>query len=286
LFKILNTSSRFMTDLKRKQSAVRADRQLAKAVQASKSPAISRAIAVLRLLGNSDVPLGLRSIAGQLGMVPSTCLYVLRALADGELVSFDSDTKRYSLEVGVLTLARHWLSHNQFTELAQPIMDRIAQSFDVTMIGLQVVGLQHIVVTAVSKANSNMQLSMQIGSHFPALNSASGRCIAAFGGYPESDLVAPFGTLRWDHAPTFEEWKAQVRQTRGRGFAVDDGCSISGVTTVAAPVWTRQQLSHTIVAVGLSSALKRRGLPQLQKATLAAAQELSHQLRGEAALHQ
>lgn len=270
-----------MSDPRRKHSVQRVDRQLAKAVQASKSPAISRAIAVLHLLGNSDVPLGLRTIASQLGLVPSTCLYVLRALADGELVAFDPDTKRYSLEVGVLTLARHWLSHNQFNELAQPAMDRIAQTFDVTMIGLQVVGLQHIVVVAVSKSNSNMQLSMQIGSHFPALNSASGRCIAAFGGYAEADLLAPFGILRWDNAPTFDAWKAQVRQTRAHGFAVDEGCSISGVTTVAAPVWTRQQLSHTIVAVGLSSTLKRAGLPKLQKATLAAAQELSNQLRGE-----
>jgi hypothetical protein len=38
-----------------------------------------------------------------------------------------SDTKRYSLEAGVLTLARHWLRRNRFNDLAQPVLDRIGK---------------------------------------------------------------------------------------------------------------------------------------------------------------
>ena len=73
---------------------------------APKTPAIARAAAILRLLGRSEVPMGLQAIAPELGLVPSTCLYVLRALVEEELVSFDPDTKRYALDAGVLTLAR------------------------------------------------------------------------------------------------------------------------------------------------------------------------------------
>src|SRR5580692_2594819 len=113
----------------------RPDRELARAVKASKAPAISRAAAVLRLLGKSSTPLGVHSIARELGLVPSTCLHVLRALVAEEFVSFDTDTKRYSLEAGVLTLARHWLRRNPFNELVQPVLDRISQSFGVTMLG-------------------------------------------------------------------------------------------------------------------------------------------------------
>ena len=119
---------------KLKQPATQ-DRQLAKAVRESKAPAISRAAAVLRLLGKSETPLGLQAIARTLGLVPSTCLYVLRALVAEEFVAFDPDTKRYSLEAGVLTLARGWLRRNEFTDLAQPVLDRISQAFDVTMLG-------------------------------------------------------------------------------------------------------------------------------------------------------
>src|SRR5438105_10916517 len=121
-----------------------AGRELAKAVKASKAPAISRAAAVLRLLGKSATPLGVQAIARELGLVPSTCLYVLRALIAEEFVSFDTDTKRYSLEAGVLTLARHWLTRNRFNDLAQPVLDRLGQTFGVTMLGVHIVGLEHI----------------------------------------------------------------------------------------------------------------------------------------------
>ena len=214
------------------------NRELANVLKESKAPAISRAAAILRLLGKSDVPLGLQAIARTLGLVPSTCLYVLRALVAEEFVAFDPDTKRYSLEAGVLTLARHWLRRSQFTDLAQPVLDRVSQAFDVTMLGTHIVGLEHMIVVAVSQSGNNFQLSAQIGSRFPALISATGRCIAAFGDHPEAELQERFAALRWDDPPTFAEWQAQVRQTREQGFAVDAGNYISGVTVVAAPVWT------------------------------------------------
>jgi DNA-binding IclR family transcriptional regulator len=265
-----------------RQRRPRPDRELARAVEASKAPAISRAAAVLRLLGKSDVPLGLQSVARELGLVPSTCLHVLRALVAEEFVAFDRDAKRYSLEAGVLTLARHWLRRNRFTDLAQPVLDRISQAFGVTLLGVHIVGLDHIIVVAVSQSGQDFQLSTQIGSRFPALISATGRCIAAFGDHSEAELEARFRTLRWDEPPTLDEWRAQVIQTRVQGFAVDAGNYISGVTVLAAPVWrTPAKLSHALVAIGIGSALKRSGLAALQDALVSAARTLSNQLGGE-----
>src|SRR6202453_5163986 len=133
-------SQHSMTDARR--TVLRPDRDLARAVKATKAPAISRAAAVLRLLGKSNAPMGVQSIARELGLVPSTCLHVLRALVAEEFVCFDPETKRYSLEAGVLTLARHWLRRNRFNDLAQPVLDRISTSFGVTMLGVHVVGLE------------------------------------------------------------------------------------------------------------------------------------------------
>jgi DNA-binding IclR family transcriptional regulator len=256
-------------------------RDLAKAVESSKAPAISRAAAVMRLLGKSDTPLGVQFIARELGLVPSTCLHVLRALVAEEFVSFDTDTKRYALEAGVLTLARHWLRRNQFTDLAQPALDRISQTFGVTSLGVHIVGLDHIIVVGLSQSGQSFHLSTQIGSRFPALISATGRCIAAFGDIPEARLETKFKTLRWDDPPTFAQWMEQVRQTRERGFAVDDGNYISGVTVVAAPVWkARGKLSHALVAVGIGNA-QRAELDSLAEALRSSAHTLSNQLSGE-----
>lgn len=251
------------------------------AQELSKAPAIARAAAILRLLGKSDGPMGVNAIARELGLVPSTCLYVLRALADEELVAFDADTKRYTLEAGVLTLARGWLRRNRFADLAQPALDRLARDHGVTMLGVQVVGLDHMIVIATALGGSNFQLSAQVGSRFPALISATGRCTAAFGNHSEATLRKRFDALRWDNPPGFPEWSAQVEQTRARGWAIDEGNYIAGVTVVAAPVWRAAGTpSHALVAIGLSGAIERSGAATLGAALLAAARALTDQLSG------
>ena len=257
-------------------------RDLAEAVKQSKAPAISRAAAVLRLLGKSEGPMGLQPIARELGLVPSTCLYVLRALVEEELVAFDPDTKRYSLAAGVLTLARAWLRRDPFADLAQPLIDHMAQAFGVTMLGVQIFGLDHIIAVAVSQSGGSFQLSTQVGSRFPALISATGRCIAAYGGYPEGQLRARFEKLRWDEPPSFEAWQGQIAEARAKGYAIDEGHYIAGLTVIAAPVWKGKGApSHALVATGLSAALKPAETERVGQALLGAARTLTIQLGGE-----
>lgn len=255
--------------------------ELAQAVKDSKAPAISRAAAVLRLLGKSETPLGLNVIARELGLNPSTCLYVLRALVAEELVSFDPAAKRYALAAGVLTLARSWLQRDQFAELSRPVLERLAQDFGVTVLGVQIFGIDHIVAVGVARGSTGFQLATEVGSRFPALISATGRCIAAFGGYPEARLKAKFETLRWDDPPSFADWMAQVERTREQGFGVDEGNYIAGVTVLAAPVWNAPGApSHALVTIGLTAALQRAGLPELQQALVQSARGLTQQMGG------
>jgi DNA-binding IclR family transcriptional regulator len=257
------------------------ERQVADAVEASKAPAISRAAAVLRLLAKSDTPLGVHPIARQLGLPPSTCLHVLRALVAEEFVSFDLETKQYALDAGILTLAGDWLKRDRFSEMAQPALDRISRSLDVTSFGVRVVGLDHVIVVAVAQSGAPLQLVTQIGSRFPALVSATGRIIAAFGGHSDREIEAGFRALRWDKAPSFTEWRKEVAETCARGFAVDKGRYNTGVTVAAAPVWkARGKLSHAVVTVGLSGPLQEGGLSRLEQAVVSAAQALSSQLGG------
>ncbi|MCX7282711.1 MAG: IclR family transcriptional regulator [Novosphingobium sp.] len=245
----------------------------------SKAPAISRAAAVLRLLGKSAQPMGVNAIARELALVPSTCLYVLRALVEEELVAFDENTKRYTLEAGVLSLARGWLRRNGFAALAQPSLDRLAREHGMTMLGVQVVGMEHIILVAAAVGGGNFQLSAEVGSRFPALISATGRCIAAFGGHTAESLKKKFATLRWDNPPAFEEWMEQVEQTRAQGFGVDQSNYISGVTVVAAPVMGRNGgVSHALITLGITSVIDRVGAEVLGRAMLHAAQGIGDSL--------
>lgn len=247
----------------------------------SKAPAIARAAAILRLLGKSETPLGVNAIARELGLVPSTCLYVLRALAQEELVAFDPDTKRYALDAGVLTLARGWLKRDRFADLVQPMLDRLAREHGVTTLGVRISGIEHIVVVAAAQGGANIQIAAQVGSRFPALLSATGRCIAAFGMYPQAQLEAKFRTLRWDNPPSFEEWQAQVEATRIQRYGVDESNYIAGVTVVAAPVWQAPgRPSHALVGIGLANSLSGEAIEALGKALVASARTMSEQMGG------
>ena len=248
-------------------------------VKTSKAPAISRAAAILRLLGKSDSPQSLQVIARELGLNPSSCLYVLRALVDEELVAFDVSTKRYSLEAGVLTLARQWLRRDSFTDIAQPMLDDLAQKFDLTMLAVKYIGLDHIVAVAVSQSVGNLRLSTQVGSRFPALISATGRCLAASAAIAPDDLKARFETLRWEEAPPFETWLDQVEQTRRQGFGIDEGNYIAGVTVIAAPIGTSgRRPTHALVATGLSKAVERTGKQSIASALIDAADRIGAKL--------
>jgi DNA-binding IclR family transcriptional regulator len=247
----------------------------------SKAPAITRAVAVMRLLGKNARPLGVQAIARELGMVPSTCLYVLRALTAEGLVAFDDSTKQYRLDAGILTLARDWLRHNRFSDIAQPALDQFARDHSLTALAIQIVGSSHFVVVASSQGGNNFQIAARIGSRFPLLISATGRCIAAFGGLNPATLRDGFDKLRWDNPPDFDTWMGQVEQTKARGYAVDDGHYMAGLTVLAAPVWAKPgSPRHALVALGLSGTLRDTSMESMGEELHRLAQNVTNQMGG------
>lgn len=249
------------------------------ALQHSTVPAVSRAAAILRLLGRSVEPLGVQAIARALNIIPSTALHILRTLVAEELVRVDTLTKLYTLDAGVLTLARQWLEQDRFAALAQPALESIARARSVTAIGVQVVGLDHMIVVSMARSESMIQLHTQIGSRFPALISASGRCVAAFGGCERAELLRRFKALRWDRAPTLAQWEAQVEETRRQGYGLDQDHYIAGVTVLAAPVYgVGGGVTHCLVAVGISGQLREAALATIGRELRDGAASISLQL--------
>jgi DNA-binding IclR family transcriptional regulator len=227
-------------------------------------PAVSRAVGILRLLGRCEEPLGVTAIARHLDLVPSTCLHILRALAAEELVAVDGPGKRYVLGPGLLTLARNLLRKGGFAAAIQPGLDRLSRRHRVTAIGVQVIGLEHMIVAAISRPELALRLHVEVGSRFPALISATGRCLAAFGGHPREEIERRFRTLRWDRPPSLSMWRAEIAAARRDGYSVDRGSYIRGVTVVALPVLDALgSMSHGLVALGVSEEIVAVGVERL-----------------------
>jgi DNA-binding IclR family transcriptional regulator len=220
-------------------------------------PAASRAISVLRLLGASDIPLGVNAIATKLDAVPSTILHILRVLVREELVSFDPDSKRYALDAGILTIARQALRQSSFGHRVQGSLESLSVKYGVTSIAVRVIGIEHIIVVATASSNQMLQIHVEIGSRFPALMSATGRCVAAFQPHPWKEVQKKFQQIRWDKPPSLAQWTKEVEEAKQNRFSVDSGNYLAGVMVVAAPVLDRRQrITHAIVALGLNEQTK------------------------------
>lgn len=218
-------------------------------------PAVSRAVAILRLLGRTREPLGVKAIADSLGLVTSTCLHILRVLVDERLVKVD-ETKRYALGVGMLSLARSALEGNTFAATVQPVLDRLSRQWGVTTIGVEVSGLDSIVVLALSRSNLPFRLHVDVGSRFPALISATGRVVAAYSDRPWTEIERRFRSLRWQQPPDIDAWRGELAIVRRKGYSIDRGNYIGGVTVIAVPVFDgRREVQHTLVAAGLAEQL-------------------------------
>ena len=98
-----------------------------------------------------------------------------------------------------------------------------------------------------------------VGNRVPCLSSASGRLIAAYSGWPDARLRAQFERVRWQQPLQFKKWLRQVKLTRTRRHAIDEGDFRRGITSIAAGVFARDgSLSQTISINVVSAQLDTR----------------------------
>ena len=235
-------------------------------------PAVSRAIAILRLLGRNPEPLGVKAIAQSLGMVTSTCLHILRVLVARGAGEGGSRPSATAWVAACCRSRAACIEGNRFPALVQPVLDRIATEWGVTAIGVEINGLEHMVVVALSRSQVPFRLHVDVGSRFPALISATGRLVAAFSEQPWSEIERRFRSLRWQKAPDIGVWRKEIEGVRRKGYSIDRGNYIHGVSLLAVPVFNaRNQVTHALVAAGVADQLHNaRGVA------------LAREMRGEA----
>ncbi len=255
------------------------DKEATSPSPSSRAPAVSRAASVLRLLAAQQTGLGVSDIARRVGLVPSTCLHVLRALVDEGFISFDDEKKTYKSGVGLLTLVRDAMGNSEYPRIVQPVLDRLATENTVTAVGMELDARDRVVVVALSRAPSFVSLHVSVGSRFPKYISATGRCVAAASGLSREKLKKHFDTLNWEKGPRFEDWYADVERTRTEGVGVDRGNYIRGLTVLSAllPVGT-DRAQRGIALVGFDHQMTERSMRQLKDQLKEATRTLAAQL--------
>lgn len=249
-------------------------------------PAVSRAIGILRMLARIDEPIGVVLLARRMGMIPSTCLHIVRILAAEGLIAFDPQSKKYRLGAGLLTLGNAYIQRNPFVQLVRKQLDDLTHEHHLAFAAIERSGPDHLIVVAASDLGPGISVRIMTGVRFPALASASGRCAAAFGGYDPGELKMGFGRIKWEEALSFEHWLGEVEEVRRNRYAIDAGHYVRGLTIASVPVFDDQNaMRGCITTIGVKDQLADNQLSTVIAGMQQAACSIGGQLGAELAPH-
>lgn len=245
--------------------------------------ALSSGLAILRYLSVATQPVGVSRIARDLQLNASTCFNLLKTLVHERLVIFDDATKTYAIGLGLVQLAKGALEQASYVRMLHPHLQEIAGRHNVTATLWQRTTDERVVLVDRADNPSTIRVHMSIGQRLPMYIAALGRCMAAYSGLSPADLRRRVSELRWEEGPSFDEYLADVEEVRRRGYAVDAGHYVRGVTTVSAPVLdAARQPVMAISAVGFTAQLGKSAIRALGEDLRARAQEITHALSGRA----
>ncbi len=197
--------------------------------------AVSNAVAILRFVAGQSTPAGVNVIARGTGVSVSTCFNILRTLAAERLVVFDPEDKTYGLGLGLIDLAAPLLGASQ-ADMINPELDKLSREHNCLICLWSVTGEERIVLVNRVSSSRTVRVDMNPGARLPAYAGAVGRCYAALMAEEESRLRAKFEAIKWQTAPSFEEYRAAVVEAKREGYAFDLGQLFNGLEIAAAIV--------------------------------------------------
>ncbi|MGX9934104.1 IclR family transcriptional regulator [Advenella kashmirensis] len=236
---------------------------------------------VLRYLSAASAGVGVTRVARDLQLNSSTCYNFLKTLVHEGLVTFDEGTKTYSVALGLVELAKGVLEQGSYVRLIHPYLQGISQRHKVTTTLWQRTTNERVVLVDRAESDSSVRVHMSVGQRLPMYIAALGRCMAASSGLDRQELKARFDALRWDDKPTFDEYLAEVELVKKKGYAIDAGHYVKGVSTISVAVLDANgKPIMAISAVGFSAQLSSAQLRKLGEDLRHISTEISHALSG------
>jgi len=220
-------------------------------------PALARGLQLLMSFNRDDRELTGAELSRRLDLPRASVFRMLQTLEQGGFVERVGDGASYKLGLAVLRLGFEYLASMELTEHGRPVIEALR---DLCGYSAHVVVRDGREVVFVAKVAGRSALfhSIQIGARLPAHATVLGRLLLSdldLGGlrhlYPEEPL--PAYTARTP--TTLAQLKALIDEDRARGYAVSQGGFETGISTIAAPVYSDR--SEVVAAVSITVPAQR-----------------------------
>ncbi len=237
---------------------------------------LEKGLQVLLCFDRKHARLNLSDVARLTGYTPAAARRFLMTLE--ELDYLHSDGKWFWVAPRTLLLARPYLTSRAAPQVAQPILDKLADRTRQSA-SLGVLLDNEVLIIARSTARRTLSTGLGIGSRLPVFCSALGRAMLSRLSAEESrDRLAAAPIEKWtprtvDNLATAVE---SVERSRRLGWGECDEELELGVRSIAIPI--SSAFDRTIAALSLSVRAERMTMDAFRVAHLAAIEEARDEL--------
>lgn len=200
----------------------------------SRSPAVTRAVAILEELSRRQRPMALAELSRALDLAKSTVANLCSALENTHMIRRVDG--RWTLGYKLVELGRGFLAGTDIVAEFRGQSASLAVAATETLL-LAVLDGSEVVYIARHDGCQPIRLASDIGLRLPAVATALGKAMLA--GLPESELdnrlaqMSELPQLTARSHRTMDALRRDLDATRERGYAVDDEQSTEGVTSIS-----------------------------------------------------
>jgi IclR family KDG regulon transcriptional repressor len=216
------------------------------------SLSVYKTFEIIEFLSRHQHNIGLRDLARELDMAPSTVHRFISSLKDIGYVKQDPKTSKYRLSLKFAWLGSKVLGSIQVAELAKPFMEELTSNTNETT-HLGVLDGLELVYVAKIDGNQAINMTSRVGHRGALFSTAIGKVLLAFMSDEERIEILDQMVIRPRTDKTItntDELLKQLGIVRREGFAIDDEENETGIRCIGAPIFNHQGV--VVAALSLS----------------------------------
>ncbi len=208
---------------------------------------VERAIALLTMVCQSDVPLGLTEIAREMELDKATALRLLSSLRNANFIQQDSESRHYVRGPGIFSL---W--PNEICQISRPYLEKLCQETQETACLILPRGeAQRICIDAVHP-DRELRVVAPVGKLVPIYGGASGAVLLAFRPVEDTERILDkvgFEPITDQSFSDTGDFLKRLDKVRKLGYAHGTGEVTKGTYAIAAPILDKAGFALGAVAV-------------------------------------
>ena len=244
---------------------------------------LDRAMAVFEHLSTTSGAT-LSELAADTDQSPATTYRILTTMEARGLVEFDAGAQLWHIGPRAFLIGARYLRRTSVVDRARPILRRLMEATGETA-NLGIARDTHVLFVSQVESHASIRAFFPPGTLSPMHASGIGKALLAQ--ITDDRLSRHIATAPLDRFTVRTltdpaELRADLQETRARGYAIDDEEKTEGMRCIAAPVFDWQ--GEAVAGLSVSGPVSRVSLPQTQRladAVLRAAADLSAALGAE-----